>query len=160
MDYFQGVVTDYLRANRATFVNTECCIQLNPGPNPDTSGPHWYCDAVAVNLQERKAYLCEITYAKSLGALSKRLANWSEHWPLLRIALQRDCGIELDWLVRPWLFVPESLRELLGQQLAKLPSAGLVGEQMPPAKVTSLETVLPWKYNSWHREHHDEPLSE
>jgi hypothetical protein len=42
MDYFQGVVTDYLRANRATFVNTECCIQLNPGPNPDTGGPHWY----------------------------------------------------------------------------------------------------------------------
>ena len=51
MDYYQGVVTEYLRANRATFVNTECCIQLNPGPHPDNSGPHWYCDAVAVNLQ-------------------------------------------------------------------------------------------------------------
>ena len=29
MDYFQGAVTEYLRANRATFVNTECLIQLS-----------------------------------------------------------------------------------------------------------------------------------
>ena len=158
MDYFQGVVTDYLRANRATFVNTECCIQLNPGANPDTSGPHWYCDAVAVNLREQKGYLCEITYSKTLGALSKRLASWAGSWPDLRAALQRDCGIPFEWAVRPWLFVPQQLEDLLAQQLSKLPGSGKPGEQMPKSKVTWLEEVTPWKYNSWHREHRDEDV--
>ncbi len=40
MDYYANVVIDYLRANRSTFVNTEYCIQLNPG-NPDTSRVAW-----------------------------------------------------------------------------------------------------------------------
>ena len=158
MDYFQGVVTECLRANRATFVNTECCIQLNPGANPDSSGPHWYCDAVAVNLVEQRAYLCEVTYSRTLGALAKRLASWSESWPLLRVALERDCGIALHWPVRPWLFVPQYLEPVLSQQLAKLPSPVGSGEQMPKAKVTWLEEVTPWKYNSWHREHRDEDV--
>jgi len=52
MDYFQGVVTEYLRANRATFVNTECLIQLEAGDTP-AKGQHWYCDAVAVNFKEK-----------------------------------------------------------------------------------------------------------
>ncbi|WP_223670515.1 hypothetical protein [Xanthomonas citri] len=38
MDHFEGVVLDYLRADRALFVNSQCCIQLNEGANPDTSG--------------------------------------------------------------------------------------------------------------------------
>lgn len=155
MDYFQGVVTEYLRANRATFVNTECCIQLNDSPNPDNSGPHWYCDAVAVNLKEEKAYLCEITYSKSLGALAKRLAGWSMHWALLRVALRRDCGIPENWVVRPWLFVPKELGDALSKQLAKLPHTVDVSTQMPDAKVTWLEDVVPWKYRSWNREHND-----
>lgn len=40
MDYFEGVVFEFLRADRTLFINTQCCIQLNPGDNPDTSGPH------------------------------------------------------------------------------------------------------------------------
>jgi hypothetical protein len=51
VDHFESVVVDYLRADRALFVNPQCCIQLNPGSNPDTSGPHWYCDVVAVSLR-------------------------------------------------------------------------------------------------------------
>jgi hypothetical protein len=34
MDYFQGVVTEYLRANRATFVNTERLVQFQLGDAP------------------------------------------------------------------------------------------------------------------------------
>src|SRR5438067_13052104 len=41
MDYCESVVFDYLRADRAVFVNREYCIQLNQKANPDTSGPHW-----------------------------------------------------------------------------------------------------------------------
>jgi hypothetical protein len=157
MDYFQGVVTDYLRANRATFVNTECCIQLHPGANPDTSGPHWYCDAVAVNLHKQRAYLCEITYSKSLSALAKRLGGWSEHWSLLRSALERDCGIPKSWRVKPWIFIPQELEGLLGHQLVKIATGEAEG-QMPKPKVTWLEDVTPWKYHSWHHEHHDEDV--
>lgn len=156
MDYFQGVVTEYLRANRATFVNTECCIQLNEGPNPDVSGPHWYCDAVAINLQEKQAYLCEISYSRSLDGLGRRLAGWAESWPLLRTALARDCGIPLDWKVRPWLFVPQGLEAVLLKQLAKLPKLENADSQMPAAKVMWLEEVAPWKYKSWDRRHSDE----
>lgn len=63
MDHFEGVVLDYLRADRALFVNSQCCIQLNEGANPDTSGPCWHCDAVVVSFKEQAACLCEITYA-------------------------------------------------------------------------------------------------
>ena len=53
MDYYETVMTHYLRSDRAIFLNTECCIQLNEGNNPDTSGPHWYCDAVAADFRSR-----------------------------------------------------------------------------------------------------------
>ena len=159
MDYFQGVVTEHLRANRATFVNTECCIQLNPGLNPDNSGPHWYCDAVAVNLHEHKSYLCEISYSKTLGALAKRLSTWSAHWKPLRLALERDCGIPLDWPVRPWLFVPRDLESVLTQHLTKLAGFDATEERMPTPKITWLEDVAPWKYKSWNRMHEDADTS-
>ena len=53
MNYYESVVMDYLRADRAVFLNTEYCIQINPG-NPDTSGPHWYCDAVALDFRAKE----------------------------------------------------------------------------------------------------------
>lgn len=155
MDHFQGVVTDYLRANRATFVNTECCIQLYPGANPDTSGPHWYCDAIAINLQASKAYLCEVTYSKSLAALAKRLSRWREHWPQLREALRRDCGIPLDWTVQPWVFIPGELEHVLLRLVPRPQEPDDLQAQMPALKVTHLESVVPWKYPSWNRDHHD-----
>lgn len=49
MDYFQGVVTEFLRANRSTFVNTEYLIQLDEVKTP-LKARHWYCDALAVNF--------------------------------------------------------------------------------------------------------------
>ena len=42
MDYYLGVVTEYLRADRAIFVNTESLIQLDPGDVP-VKDRHWYC---------------------------------------------------------------------------------------------------------------------
>jgi hypothetical protein len=151
LDYFQGVVTEYLRADRAVFVNTECCIQLNAGLNPDTSGPHWYCDAVAVNLREKRVYLCEVTYSRTLDALIKRLASWNHSWTELRSALVRDCHILEDWPVCPWVFIPGDRRPLLGTKLSKLPGAVTGREPMPAPKVTDLEDVVPWKYRSWNR---------
>ena len=151
MDYFQGVVTEYLRADRAVFVNTECCIQLNPGLNPDTSGPHWYCDAVAVDHRKHEIFLCEITYAKSLSALQARLIGWASNWPGVLAALVRDSALPSDWHVRPWVFIPEELHKLLENKIKKLANVGTAAGQMPSPKITALEEVMPWKYRSWNR---------
>ncbi|MBH1648031.1 hypothetical protein I5U82_09025 [Stenotrophomonas maltophilia] len=141
MDHFEGVVLDYLRADRALFVNSQCCIQLNEGANPDTSGPHWYCDAVAVSFKEQAAYLCEITYAARAPSLLARLRAWDEHWPGVRAALARDSGVPLDWSARPWLFVPESNAKGIQSAIGGL-------KNLPSPRVTFLEEVLPWRYRS------------
>ena len=152
MDYYQGVVVEYLRADRAVFVNTECCIQLNPGKNPDVTGPHWYCDAVALDLRRRIVLLCEVSYSSSLAALLSRLGDWSENWSGVRAALIRDCLVESTWTVQPWLFVPNARREGLQRKLALLCEPR---SAMPMPLITDLENVVPWKYAAWNR--HDNP---
>ncbi|SKA14702.1 hypothetical protein [Novilysobacter spongiicola] len=144
MDHFEGVVLDYLRADRALFVNSQCCIQLNEGANPDTSGPHWYCDALAVSFKEQAVYLCEITYAARAPSLLARLRAWNEHWEGMRRALARDSGIPLDWTARPWLFVPQVHADKLRASVAGLAA-------LPPVRITHLEDVVPWRYRSWDR---------
>ncbi|WP_426661137.1 hypothetical protein [Rhodanobacter aciditrophus] len=143
---FESVVIEYLRADRSLFINTQCCIQLNPGANPDTSGPHWYCDAVAVSIKRQAAYLCEITYAHPPTSLLRRLKGWDTHWQPLRLALERDSGIPATWPLTPWLFMPQGLDVRVKAFLATLPNG-----PMPTPLVTHLEDVLPWRYRSWDR---------
>ena len=154
MDYYQGVVVEYLRADRAVFVNTECCIQLNPGKNPDVTGPHWYCDAVALDLRRKTVFLCEVSYSSSLTALFSRLGDWSGSWSGVRAALIRDCLVESTWSVQPWLFVPKARREGLQKKLALLCESR---SEMPMPLITDLENVVPWKYAAWNR--HDNPAA-
>lgn len=151
MDFYQGVVIDYLRADRAVFVNTECCIQLNEGPNPDNSGHHWYCDAVAVDFRNRETFLCEISFEESLGKLKKRLNEWIGHWPELCKALKRDSKVPADFGVRPWLFVPA---RSVAQIIASLEATkGADGTPLFKTRITPLEKVQPWFYHSWnHRD--------
>jgi hypothetical protein len=150
MDFYQGVVLDYLRADRAIFVNTECCIQLNEESNPDKSGPHWYCDAVAVDNRHSTVFLCEISYAKNLSALIKRLREWSENWQGVIAALERDSKIPVGWTVRPWLFIPtQSVKSLVGN-LEEMNGAG--GNAIFEARITPLEKVQPWLYRSWNHQ--------
>jgi hypothetical protein len=145
MDYYQSVVMEYLRADRAVFINTECCIQLVDSPNPDTSGLHWYCDAIAVNLRDKEVLLCEVTYAKGLTALLKRLRNWSSNWPELRKAIVRDCKIDPTWAVRPWIFAPRELLEKYSAPLCALKFDGV------ECRTKYLEDIQPWKFRSWDR---------
>lgn len=146
MDHFESVVLEYLRADRALFINSQCCIQLNAGQNPDTSGAHWYCDAVALSLKAQTAYLCEITYADPPNSLFKRLTGWNKDWPLLRLALERDSGVPQSWSLTPWIFVPQTLAPRVDAFLATLSSG-----EMPRPRVTHLEDVMPWRYRSWDR---------
>lgn len=153
MDYYQGVVLDYLRADRAVFVNPECCIQLNEKANPDTSGPHWYCDAVAVDFRATTVFLCEISFAAKPSAMIDRLRQWSANWLDVQKALVRDCKVPQAWPVRPWLFVPEIHIPAL---VAKLKT--IVGNDSLPVfqpRITPLESVQPWEYCSWNHQDKD-----
>ena len=149
MNFYQGVVFEYLRSDRSLFINTECCIQLNEGKNPDTSGPHWYCDALACDFRHESAFLCEITYSASLSALISRLTDWHESWPLLKEALRRDSHVPIGWPIRPWLFVPEqSIPRLLNRLADIRPS----DDALFTPRITPLEMVQPWRYRSWNRD--------
>jgi hypothetical protein len=148
MDYYENIVIDYLRADRALFVNTQCCLQLVKAHNPDTSGRHWYCDAVAADFRSHTVFLCEISYGSQLSALCKRLKDWQDHWKSLVDALKRDCYLPLEWPVHVWLFVPKHVVSLLEKRLSR------IGNGLPLNfihKITELENVQPWLYCSWDR---------
>lgn len=148
MDYFQGVVAEYLRADRCMFVNPEILIQLDLGAAPK-QGRHWYCDLMAISLREKAVFLCEVTYSAGVSALMKRLAAWQAHWHDLQSALQRDCGVDPKWTVSPWVFLPENRQDIYGRKLAKL---NLSDAGMPTPRLTLLEDVLPWKYCTYDRQ--------
>lgn len=150
MDYFQGVVTEYLRADRAMFVNTECLLQLDPG-DALAKGRHWYCDALAVNFRESTLYLCEVSYSTTLQSLLRRLAGWRSNWPELRAALYRDCGVPIEWHASPWVFIPSKCHPLLTQRLNAIPAAESGTAAMPRPRITLLESVTPWSYKTWDR---------
>ena len=149
MEYFQGVVTEYLVADRASFVNSELLIQLDA--DEPKKGRHWYCDAAAVNVREKTLFLCEVTYAKSMSALSKRLLGWDSNWEELCIAIARDCGIPGSWSVQPWAFVPERYSEALKSRIAPLANVERGEDAMPYPRITFLESVVPWNYVTWDR---------
>lgn len=141
MDYFQGVVTEYLRADRATFVNPEYFIPLVENDRSPRRRTSWYVDLVAASFEDQTIYLCEVTYARNLSALLARLSDWAANWPALVKAIHRDSHVPTAWKVRPWIFVPESFVPRL---LAKMPA-------LPVApRITTLEMTQPWRYH-WDR---------
>jgi hypothetical protein len=142
MNYCKALVMDYLRADRALFLNEECMIQLDPCRNPDKT-KHWLCDVVVVDFNARTIWLCEITYDRILARLLKRLGEWAHNWPDVRKALWRDCKFpqEWDWPLRVWAFVPKELVERLTLRLNGM-----------DVRITALEDVMPWTYRDWDRE--------
>lgn len=160
VDYYQGVVLDYLRTDRAVFVNPECCIQLKEGKTP-AKNEHWYCDAVAVDFGGKPlkpptptVFLCEVSYAKGLASLKGRLKQWAEHWDGVCEAVRRECSIPkegLCWPVRPWLFVPQESVEKLVERVNLM--TGPDGNPAFRPRITTLESIQPWHRTSWlHRD--------
>lgn len=150
MDYFQGVVAEYLRADRACFLNPECLIQLDEGVKSPAKGRSWYCDIVAVDLRKKSVWLCEVTYSKDLSKLLQRLAAWHTNWDGVRHAIYRDCRVPEDFFVSPWAFVPKGHIPRLKEGLSQILAAGSEMTQMPYPRIRSLETVTPWRYQ-WNR---------
>ncbi len=159
MDYFQGVVAEYLQQSvGAVFVKTECLIQLEPG-KVVKKGKSWYCDVIAVNFKKQTAYLCEVSYSTTLSALANRLRAWSENWQALRTSLKRDYSIPESWQVEPLVFIPEKLNATFEKKLQAVAkgSSGAGTNAMPSPKVRYLERVTPWMYRPWY-ETTGEPL--
>jgi len=158
-DYYQGIVYDYLRADRAIFVNTECLIQIEPGDQPP-KGKSWICDAIAADFKTKTIFLCEVTYSETLKALLKRLTAWNQHWKEIREALAdvKYNNLPQDWDVRPWLFVPQHLQEKLEEGLEKIKETS--GQLSFVEKITALEEVQPWKYRNWDRIREEEEPSQ
>jgi hypothetical protein len=142
VDYFQGVVAEYLRADRAMFVNPEHLVQLFPDQDMPAKGTSWYIDLLAVNLRDQAVYLCEVPYSQTQSALIKRLTELEQHWPAVCEALRRDAHVPESWPIRAWAFVPDSL---LPKFIPKLKASNL------SPKITPLEMTLPWKFCTWNR---------
>jgi hypothetical protein len=140
MDYFQGVVAEYLRADRSCFINTEFWIRGNELKPYDR--PHWFVDALAIHMKQRRVYLCEVTYAKKAPALMKRLESWRDNWPTIKKTLVEDIGISPEWPIRPWIFTPKHIRESIEPAVRNLNK---------DTRFTDLEAVLPWLYKTWDR---------
>jgi hypothetical protein len=135
MDYFQGVVLEYLRANRTYFVNPEFWVRGNLQSPHDK--PHWFVDILTVNMRKKEVYLCEVTYAKQPRALIRRLNSWREHWETIDQTVREDTYIEKDWPLIPWVFATDDAMKIIEPILKAL---------FPNGKMTSLSEVLPWKY--------------
>lgn len=146
MDYYQGVVSEYLRADRSIFLNPEFLLQLDEDEKMPKKGRSWYVDLLAADFRTSTVFLCEVTYSRTLVALLERLAGWSQHWPGVLAALHRDAHLPEDWKVRPWVFIPtQSISTFLNKYHLELPSF--------PATplITPLEMTAPWEYCTYDR---------
>jgi hypothetical protein len=140
VDYFQGVVLEYLRADRTCFVNPEFWIRGNPTSPHDK--PHWFVDVLAVQMKLQQVWLCEVTYAKQPRALIQRLKNWRTHWDTINQTLKEDTFIDKDWPVIPWVFgAPDTLKVV----------EPVLKDLFPEGQTKNLEKVLPWLYCTYDR---------
>lgn len=155
MDYFQGVVTEFLRADRAVFLNTQYLIQLEPG-DAYVKDRHWYCDVVAINHRTSTVELCEITYSSTLQSLIGRLRAWEIHWMGITEAIKRDSSLSGSWAFQPHVFIPDKTHDLLKRKIGSPDADAEYLQGMPFPKITPLESILPWKYRSWNGKPYDD----
>lgn len=147
MDHFEGIVVDYLRADRALFVNPQCSIQLE-SLGAVKKGASWYCDALTVDFRNSTVFLCEVSYSTTLYSLQKRLTEWAQNWEQLQSAVRRDCFFPDNWPIRPWLFVRE--RSIIKIVSTLVSIENRIDVKLRP-KITPLEMTPPWLYNTWDR---------
>lgn len=139
MDYYQGVVSEYLVKNKTVFINPEYELALNPEQKLHPKGTSWIIDILAIDFQKKSIFLCEVTYSKSQYALLHKLTEWAKMWPHITSAIYRQTKAPADWNISPHVFLPERFRETFGFK-AKIYWNDL--------QITSLEDVTPWVDNS------------
>lgn len=146
MDYYQGVVQEYLTADRRIFVSPEYWFALDEGPH-GLKGRNWFIDILAIDLSRNTVTLCEVTFSKTAAALMKRLREWSQHWPEVRERIAYVSGLPDGMTFEVRVFTPgyddlatKLQKRLQSEQLAFQPT------------VTKLEEVAPWRYKPHQRD--------
>lgn len=137
MPYYEEVVADYLQSGHR-FIRREYLIDLDKTPQP-AKGRSWYVDVLALDFRQRTVWLCEVSYAKSLYALSKRLKQWSDNWDAIQRTLFAEIELTSDWRVCPWAFTPENLKAVHDVGLKK------AGPLVFEPRWTPLEETTPWR---------------
>lgn len=147
MDYYQSVVAEFLKADRACFINPEFWLRGNVDRAKQYAKPHWYVDILAVHLRLKRVFLCEVTYAKKAPSLILRLTAWRDHWETILETLREDACLDPSWPVQPWIFAPQSVLDSIRPTITQLHQS---------IKFKALEEVVPWNYKTWDH-HHEEP---
>jgi hypothetical protein len=139
MDYYQGIVADYVRAERCRFVSPEFLLDLDNG-GPHVKDRSWYIDILAADFKKQTLFLCEVSYSKTLAALIRRLTKWSDNWDVICPALLAHTKAPANWHIQPWVFIPENLFAVYDRGFKTLSSP-----RFQPC-LTALEETAPWKY--------------
>jgi hypothetical protein len=148
MDYYEGVVGDFLSSDPTVFVKPQCPIQLRPGPRP-AAGEHWYCDVVALSFRDPVTiFLCEVTTDVKAKRLIGRLHERDAYWPEVRAALARDNLLLPGWRVRPWALPPAAGADVLSRGISGFMVQAPGPDRMPRPLVTCLEDVAPWLHTT------------
>lgn len=142
MDYYQGVVQDYLTADRRVFISPEYLIELDEG-RATVKGRSWFVDILAVDLSQNSVTLCEVTLSKTPDALLKRLRQWSSAWLEVQQRITSTSQLPLGMAFGVRVFTPghDELAARLEERLKK--------EQLAfVPTVTRLEDIAPWLYTA------------
>jgi hypothetical protein len=141
VDYYQGIVADFVSSDRSRFVTLEFLLDLGNAGSL-IKGRYWYIDVLAVDFRIETVFLCEVSYSKSLTSLIRRLKQWSEHWGELCPALRAQTNVPEDWQVQPWVFIPSDLFAVYERGFKVIASP-----RFQPV-LTPLEATPPWKYSA------------
>ena len=99
-------------------------------------------DLVAVRLNEKKAFICEVTWSKNWSEIKIKLDKYADRTEDIQKSLHHWLGINHDFEVRIWYFVlKDNIKKIRERKLQNL---RLV--------FTSLEKIKPWRYTHGFRE--------
>ncbi|HQU03486.1 MAG TPA: hypothetical protein PLT25_02090 [Acidocella sp.] len=139
MDYYQGVVTEYLVKNKSVFINPEYELALNPNQKIHPKGTSWVIDILAVDFVQEAVFLCEVTYSRTQHALVHKMADWADRWSEISTAVRHQTHVPEYWRILPRVFVPKEFRDTF---------AAKVHQAWPELEIIALEDVAPWVKSS------------
>jgi len=150
MDFYQSIVAEHLQRDRGCFLNTEFyLVERNPVEN--TKKKEWFVDIVAIDLRYGRIWLCEVSYAKGLSSLFKRLGEWSSKWGNVCARLKAEACLTDEmqtWPIYVWAFIAPKTDERNNWKAEKdkIEHLQFGGHK---ARITELDQVAPWAANRW-----------
>lgn len=133
MEKFHNPVTAYLRTNAALFLNSDYQLPVGDLAISDIGG----IDIVAVDFGSKSVWLCVGGPGITSQEVMKKLRSWQVNWPLVEMALWRNCRIPVGFEIRPWVFVEGLQRQAFEAAFAHGDLEGV----MPSPRLTALEDL-------------------